>query len=61
MARVLRECRIRAVRRQRRAAAAANNLWAPPPTFVDRGTAADNLSRAADAIFAEELFCCNFL
>src|SRR6218665_307529 len=25
-------------------AAAADNLWAPPPTFVDRRAAADNLS-----------------
>src|SRR6218665_3298790 len=35
--------RTRAVRQPRRAA--ADNLWAPPPTFVDRrAAAADNLS-----------------
>src|SRR6218665_4119370 len=33
---------LRAMRRPRRAA--AENLWAPPPTFVDRRAAADNLS-----------------
>jgi len=38
------ELTYRAVRRPRRAAA-ADNLWAPPPTFVDRrAAAADNLS-----------------
>src|SRR6218665_3195838 len=33
-------------------AAAADNLWVPPPTFVDR--------RTADGIFVVYFFSCNF-
>src|SRR6218665_2665784 len=36
--------------------AAADNLWAPPPTFVDRRAAADNLSARRPC-----LFCCVFI
>src|SRR6218665_2081629 len=46
-----------------RAAPPADNLWAPPPTVVDHRAPPPPLPilcrRAADAIVAAELFCCN--